>query len=197
MLITVPPATGGTPAVYINLPEEELTGMRVEIPAINKMRVLVAPPVKDYVWRTFGLAWGELSPAGVTLDITITHGQYGMIMHEDPWIHSLVDYTYPHSLTLMRGRPEILTLENNTDEAQTMDVTIHLMSFHTKEDWEKYQELLRLLSNEQLIEYLSILKDMLEEIKKLKQPKIKIKEVENPSQLIKYLSLLGIIAEKG
>lgn len=142
-MVTIPPATGGVPIVYLNLPDEELTGVSFEIPAINQMRLLFAPPLKDYLWRTFSLAWGAMEPAGISLDIVLSHGQYGMIMHEDPWIHSLVDYTYPHSLTLMRGRPEILIIENNSIAAQTIDVTIHLMSFATKEDWDTYQASLK------------------------------------------------------
>ena len=140
---TVPPATGGVPVVYLNLPDVELTGLTYEMPAVNVFRILIAPPTKDYIWKTFGLAWGEMSPAGISLEVVITHGQYGMILHDDPWIHSLVDYTYPHSLTLMRGRPEILIIDNQTAVAQTLDVTIHLMSFATKEDWDAYQEMLR------------------------------------------------------
>lgn len=142
VLCTIPPATGNTPTVYLNLPDEELTGLSATFPAVNKLRLLIAPPMKDYIWRTFGLAWGEMTPAGTSLDVVITHGQFGMILHEDPWIHSLVDYTYPHSLTLMKGRPEILIIENKEVAAQTIDVTIHIMSFHTKEDWDKYQNLL-------------------------------------------------------
>lgn len=140
---TIPPATGGTPVVYLNLPDEELTGIKVEIPAINIFRILMAPPIKDYIWRTFGLAWGEMSPAGISLDVIITHGQFGMVLHDDPWIHSLVDYTYPHSLTLMKGRPEILIMDNQTAVEQTLDVTIHLMSFRSKEDWDAYQEMFK------------------------------------------------------
>lgn len=140
--VTVPPATGGTPVVYLNLPDEELTGIVYEMPAINIFRIMVAPPIKDYIWRTFSLAWGEMSPAGISLDVVITHGQFGMVLHDDPWIHSLVDYTYPHSLTLMKGRPELLIIENKTAVEQTLDVTIHMMSFHSKEDWDAYETML-------------------------------------------------------
>ena len=143
--ITVPPSTGGTPEFYINIPEEEMAGMSVEWEAINKVRILLAPPDTEYVWRTFQLVWGSLSPLESGLDVVITHGQYGMVLHEDPWVNSLTKLGYPHSLTLMRGRPEILIIENNTSDAQTMDVTIHLMVFDTKEDWEEYQRMLRRL----------------------------------------------------
>jgi hypothetical protein len=141
--ISIPPSTGGTPVIYVNLPDEELTGINVLMPAINVMKIYFAPPTKDYIWRTFALCWGQMYPAGTTLDVIITHGQYGMVLHDDPWIHSLVDYPYPHSLTLMKGRPEVLIIENKTAYTQTLDVTIHLMSFHTKYDWNKYQELLK------------------------------------------------------
>ena len=167
--VTVPSPAGGTPVVYLNLPDEELTGIKVEMPAVNIFRILLAPPVKDYIWRTFGLAWGEMSPAGISLDVVITHGQYGMVLHDDPWLHSLVDYTYPHSLTLMKGRPEILIIDNETAVAQTLDVTIHLMSFHTKVDWDAYQEML--IEMDKIIaleaERTELQKSMLEELKRI------------------------------
>jgi len=163
MQVTVPPSAGGTPVVYINLPDEELTGIKVEMPAVNIMRVQVAPPLKDYVWRTFALAWGEISPAGITRDVIVTHGQLGMALHDDPWIHSLVDYVYPHSLTLIKGNPELLVIENRTTQAQTMDVTIHIMSFHTREDWEAYQRMLR--SEERTADALEFLSSLWKSLK--------------------------------
>jgi hypothetical protein len=176
MMITIPPATGGQPVIYINLPDEEIAGISVEMPAVNKMRVLIAPPPKDYIWRTFSLAWGEMKPAGISTDLVITHGQISMILHSDPWIHSLVDYSYPHSLTLTRGNPELLILENRTAEAQTVDVTLHLMSFHTREDWERYQAMLAVhdKTNEliqKLIDEVGELKAKVEELAKAPPPR--------------------------
>ncbi len=168
-LFTIPPAAGGVPSVYLNLTADELTGMTFSFPAINQLRLLIAPPTKDYIWKTFSLSWGEMSPAGTSTSVIITHGQYGMVLHEDPWIHSLVDYTYPHSLTLMRGKPEILVIENNEALAQTMDISIHIMAFHTKEDWDKYQEMLREVEKMTELQQarVDIQKDMLVELKRI------------------------------
>ena len=139
--MTIPPSTGGTPAVYFNLPAEDLAGVSAEFEAINKIRVKVGPP-PGQVWRTFALVWGEVTPAGITRDVIITHGQLGMKMHEDPWLHSLVDDEYPHSLTLTNQNPEVLVIENKTANAQTLDVTIHLMAFDTLDDYNKYLAML-------------------------------------------------------
>jgi hypothetical protein len=171
MQFTIPPAAGGAPAVYINLPNEEITGIAVDFPnfpALNVIRALVSPPYKDYVWRTFALSWGELYPAGTSLDLVITHGQFGMILHADPFIHSLVDEPYPHSLTLMRGRPEILILENTTADSQTIDISLHLMAFPTKDDWDNYQDLLttpNVTGGTDLSSTNQILRNILKEIK--------------------------------
>ena len=139
--VTVPPSTGGIPEFYINLPDEDTQGIRPFFDAINKIRILVAPPPSK-VWRTFSLVWGELTPVGISRDVIITHGQLNMKLHADPWLHSLVDDEYPHSLTLTYDNPELLIIENNTSDPQTMDVTIHLMEFNSMEDYEKYLDML-------------------------------------------------------
>lgn len=142
MQLTIPPSTGGAPALYTNLPAEEMTNIKVDFPNfpdLSVIRALIAPPTKDYVWRTFNLVWGELYPAGITLDLVITHGQYGMILHEDPFVHSLVDTEYPHNLTLTKDKPEVIIIENNSSDSQTIDISIHLMAFSRKEDWDEYQ----------------------------------------------------------
>lgn len=170
--MTIPSKTGGMPKVYINLPPEEIEGIKVEFPNapdLSIVRLLVAPPTKDYCWRTFGLVWGELEPAGISLDVVITHGQYGMVIHEDPFIHSLVDEEYPHSLTLTRDKPEIIIIENNTEEPQTIDISIHLVAFSKKEDWDRYQLILssgtQTYDQSIFIEILDVLKEILKELK--------------------------------
>lgn len=143
VMITLPPPTGGTPVFYVNVPLEMLEGIQVRFPKPNRVELAVAPPRSHYVWKTFALSWGALTPAGISRKIVITHWHKYMIIHEDPFLHSLVDYTYPHNLVLRGDQPEYLVIENLEDTEQTIDVTFHIMCFETREQWEEYQRMLQ------------------------------------------------------
>ena len=142
MILTVPPAGGGAPAETLNLAAEEKDGIVIEHPAVNVTRISVSPATKDFAWRVFGMVWGLLTPAGVDSTFILTHGQFGMIRHDDPWIHSVVDEEYPLNLVLVKERPLIMDFTNGTAAAQTLDLTIHFLSFASEADWDLYQSML-------------------------------------------------------
>jgi len=101
----------------------------------------LAPPATVYCWRLFCLVFGELSPAGISENFIVRHRGPSTIIHEDPWIHSVVDFPYPLTETLTYRNPHEFWIVNNTGVDQTFDITLHFMEFTTEEDWMKYKEL--------------------------------------------------------
>jgi len=133
--------------------------MKMTVPAGAIVTSTIKPPAGVYCWRTFAFVYGELDPAGVSDKFIITHMQAGMVKHQDPWLHSVVDEVYPHSLTLTERDPETLMIENNTGVDQTFDVTLHYMEFPTIDDWNKYRAMMEEVST--MVNVLRNIKDIL------------------------------------
>jgi len=121
----------------------------------------LAPPATVYCWRLFTLVFGELTPAGISEDFVVKHKGPSTILHEDPWIHSVVDWPYPLTETLTYRQPHELWIVNNTGTSQTFDITLHFMEFPTREDWDRYRELV-----EEGAETVQLLRGTVEAIKK-------------------------------
>jgi len=113
--------------------------IEMTVPAGAKIRTTFGPPDDVAVWRTFRLVFGERVPAGLSDKFIITHEHKGMVVHEDPWIHSVVSQSYPHNLVLRHTEPEILIIENKEAVDQTFDINIHYCEFETENDWNKYR----------------------------------------------------------
>jgi len=99
----------------------------------------IKPPVGVYACRNFALTFGALEPAGISPDFIITHRSGQVVLHEDPWIHSIVDWPYPLTDTITEKEPHVIIIDNKTGVDQTFDVTLHWMEFRSKEHWDRYR----------------------------------------------------------
>jgi len=122
----------------------------------------ITPPEWAYKWRIFSLIFGELSPAGVSDKFTIVHWGPMVTRHEDPWIHSIVDREYPLLDVLGPGEKHGIEIYNRTGEAQTFDVTVHLVEFRSEKTWNEYRALV-----EEMKSLLTVSREELEALRKI------------------------------
>jgi len=116
----------------------------------------IKPPNGVYCCRNFALTFGDLDPAGYSSDFIVTHYSGQVVMHEDPWISSVVDYVYPLADTITAKDPHVVIVENKTAVTQTFDITLHWMEFVSVDDWNKYRALV-----EESARILNVLKQIL------------------------------------
>jgi len=126
----------------------------VEPPGIE---VSIAPPKGAYCWHLFALSFGNLSPAGYSADFIIRHRGPGTVLHEDPWVPSIVNYVYPLTETIYPERPHVIAVVNRTGAFQTFDVTLHYMEFAKKEHYDEYRAMVE--TDERI---LKVLREILE-----------------------------------
>jgi len=56
------------------------------------VKVVIRPPKDVYCWRLFAFVFGALNPAGISADFIVRHRGPRTALHDDPWIHSIVDW---------------------------------------------------------------------------------------------------------
>jgi len=121
--------------------------LRMAVPPVAEPGIYgkVGPPKAVYCWRVFALSFGDLDPAGISPDFIVVHRGPRTERHEDPWIHSVVDFPYPLTETLLGGEHHEFWLVNKTGVSQTFDITMHFMLFRVEADWNEYRAMVEVL----------------------------------------------------
>jgi hypothetical protein len=114
-----------------------------------------APASATLVWQLFLFTFGRVSPAGPTSDLYFTHWQEGVARHDDPMVHSLLDFEYPIWAVSTTANPHYIELHNLTEEVQTLDLQLWMAVFPNRTAYARwYCDLILLGLRNQISDYL-------------------------------------------
>jgi len=100
-------------------------------PGAPSMLISFAPVRPALIWQYYLWTFGAVVPAGPTSKLYFKHWQEGVVRHDDPMVHSLLDFEYPVWANATLTNPHYIECYNLTGQTQTIDLQLWLAEFPT------------------------------------------------------------------
>ena len=100
--------------------------------------VTSAPPDESAVWQYYLWTFGAMTPGGFSADVYFKHWQEGVQKHDDPMVHSLMDFEYSIWVNSTRANPHYIEIHNTTGVMQIVDTQFWMVVFPNRSkyiDW--------------------------------------------------------------